>query len=175
MSRFFWRSVLGPLLVLALVCGCGAKEEGPPPKENYVLKLTFSADPDMNPDGRGGQSALAVRVFALSATDAFEGADYFALQTDAKKTLEETLVEDVFRFVIRPGERQTIPLSEAPPGVSYLGFIAGYKDIYSTVWQSLYQLPPAPEQSWLSSPVAIRLEIRLTRFGLEIIEPTGNR
>ncbi len=153
------------LLLCALLWGCGGKEVSP--KEDVLLDLTFIAAKDINPNSNGRPSPLAVRTFHLAATDAFEEADYFALQTDAKKTLGDTLLPGGDKFVIRPGGREIIR-RKLPPGVTALGIIAGYRDISHATWQTVHMIPPPPEAGWFSSPLKITLEIRLQESDIQV-------
>lgn len=153
------------LLLCALLWGCGGKEVSL--KEDILLDLTFIAAKDINPNSNGRPSPLAVRTFHLAATDAFEEADYFALQTDAKKTLGDTLLPGGDKFVIRPGGREIIR-RKVPPGVTALGIIAGYRDISHATWQAVHTIPPPPDVGWFSSPVKVTLEIRLQESDIQV-------
>lgn len=156
---------LACLLVL-LLSACGGKEPVAP-REAVLLDLTFLADPDINPSPRGRPSPLAVRVFELKATDVFQDADYFVLQTDPKKTLGDDLLPGGDKFVIRPGAREFVRRT-AHPDVTALGIIAGYRDMPGATWQVLYPVPPPPETGFFSSPMKIVLEILLHESEIQI-------
>lgn len=160
-------ALLTVLLALFLLTGCGGKDI-PPPKEAIELDLTFTADPDINPSLRGRPSPLAVRVFELKATDSFEDADYFTLQTDPQKTLGDALLPGGDKFVIRPGGREIIR-RKAHPSTTALAIIAGYRDIPRATWQAIHLVPPPPDVSLFSSPLKIVLEIQLHELEMRLV------
>lgn len=153
------------LMVLLFASGCGSK---PVIKETVLLDLTFIAAPDINPSPRGRASPLSMRVFELRATDTFEDADYFVLQTNPEKALGDALLPGSDKFVIRPGAREIIR-RKAHPDATALGIVAGYREMAGHVWQVVYPVPPPPDEGLFSSPEKIVLEIRLHETDMQVI------
>lgn len=153
------------VLVLFLFACSGKKEA--PVHEAVELELLFLAEKDMNPNLKGRPSPLAVRLFELKGTTLFEESDYFSLQTDAKTVLADELVSVLDSFVIRPGSRKEVRKA-ATPGTTVLGIIAGYRAIDGSTWQALHSLPMPPEAGWFTTPVKVRLEIRLLESDMQL-------
>jgi len=154
------------LLSALLVIGCGAKE--PPPKEPILLKISVTADEDINPSPRDRPSPLAVRVFELTDSGLFEESNYIELDANPKVVLEDTLLSAGDKVVVQPGKSVIIE-REAHPETRVVGVTAGYRDIDIATWQGWHKVPAPPEAGWFSSPVRVRLDVRLHERIMEII------
>ncbi len=79
----------------------GACSSAPPVKEMTGLELIIEVDGKVNPDDMNRAAPIEVRVYELKSSVAFEAADFYALQNDAKNTLSgDVLATD--EFVLRP-------------------------------------------------------------------------
>lgn len=162
-----WASLLvACFLAVGLVSGCGGKKEDPQ-REPVELELVFFADKDMNPNLKGRPSPVAVKVFELAGTGAFEEVDYFSLQTDAKGVLAEDFL-GVSSFVIRPGARKELR-KPAAKGITALGIIAGFRDMDNAIWQIVHPVPLPPETGWFSSPLKVQLHIQLIESEMRVL------
>lgn len=119
------------LLVAMLAARCGAPSPPPP----AVLELSLNAGRDQNPGPDGQPSPVAVRLYQLKASAAFERADWYALTERERMTLGEDAVS-VEEFVLLPGEttNMTRPLKS---GVQFIGVAAGLRDIDHASWRSV--------------------------------------
>ena len=112
-----------------LVASCGA---APPPPA--VLTLAMNAGPDVNPGASGGPTAVAVRLYQLTATAKFERADVFALTEREQATLgTDSLGSE--EFVLKPGESRTIT-RDLKKDVQFVGVVALFRDIDHAKWRA---------------------------------------
>jgi type VI secretion system protein VasD len=124
-----------PLVLVALLGGCGGPEPPPPPPPPpppTVMDMTLNGAADLNPDGAGRPSPLTVRVYRLKSTTRLDGADFFQLFDQEKAVLGDT-VTDREELVLTPGGRQELT-AELPPDVHFIGVAASYRDIDNAVW-----------------------------------------
>ncbi|HUD31387.1 MAG TPA: type VI secretion system lipoprotein TssJ, partial [Variovorax sp.] len=99
----------------------------------------------------------------LKSDVAFQEADFFALQNNAKAVLGPDLLA-VDQFIVRPGEQREIQ-RESHPETTAIGIFAGYRDLPQSVWRVVHKLPPAPEAGWYrmvvpSHKAVLRIELR---------------
>lgn len=127
------------LALAGLLAGCAAK-----PVETG-LSVVLAAGPDTNPDARGRASPLAVRLYVLRSTAAFEGADFFSLyERDAATLGPEMLRRD--ELLLRPGEGQTLAL-KLPPEARAIGVVAAFRDLDRARWRAVQAVSPAQSQT----------------------------
>jgi type VI secretion system protein VasD len=119
-------------LVLAALYGCGGAPSPPPPT---VANVTISASADAN-----GGAPVAVRIYQLRSTAAFEQADFFALYQREQETLGADLAGRD-EFLISPGGTQTLT-KELGPGVTSIGVVAAFRDIQNANWRATAAPPP---------------------------------
>jgi type VI secretion system protein VasD len=124
-------------LAFAALSGCGAPPPPPPPT---IANITVSASADANPDAAGAGTPVAVRVYLLRSTAAFEQADFFALYQRDQETLGADLAGRD-ELVIPPGGSQSLT-KELGPGVSFIGVVAAFRDIQRANWRAT-AAPPA--------------------------------
>lgn len=122
--------------VFAALSGCG----GPPPPPPTVADITISASADANPDVAGAGAPVAVRVYLLRSTAAFEQADFFALYQREQETLGADLAGRD-ELLIPPGGTQTLN-KELGPGVGFIGVVAAFRDIQRANWRATAAPPP---------------------------------
>ena len=157
---------LGLLLLPGLLGACGAPSGGTgasAQKEPTRLDIAIGADRDLNTDTKGRGAPLLLRVFELKSDVAFQEADFFALQNNAKAVLGPDLLA-VDQFIVRPGEQREIK-RESHPETTAIGIFAGYRDLPQSVWRVVHRLPPAPEAGWYrmvvpSHKAALRIELQ---------------
>jgi type VI secretion system protein VasD len=123
--------------VFAALSGCGGPPPPPPPT---IADITISASADANPDAAGAGAPVAVRVYLLRSTAAFEQADFFALYQREQETLGADLAGRD-ELLITPGGTQTLN-KELGPGVGFIGVVAAFRDIQRANWR-VTAAPPA--------------------------------
>src|SRR3546814_13364381 len=80
----------------------------------------------------------------MKSISKFQSTGYFDLQGDAQAALGEELL-GVSRVILRPGESEVIT---RPGDVSAkaLGIVAGYRELDSSQWRMLVELPERSEE-----------------------------
>ncbi|MDJ0908251.1 MAG: type VI secretion system lipoprotein TssJ [Woeseiaceae bacterium] len=126
--------MLGAVFALALTAGCAS---GPPADVN--IRGSITTVDDVNPDATGRPSPLMIRIYQLSATDKFDSAEFFDLTDNAEATLGPDLL-GVEQLMLSPGESQPYD-AEYDPNTSYIGVIAGYRDIHQATWRATVEMP----------------------------------
>jgi len=163
----------------AALGGCASAPKGVPtvaplPPEPVTLMLTLVARADVNPDVRGRPSPIAVRIFELRTTAAFESADFFALFEREQATLgSELLLHE--QFILKPGETQTSTRS-ANRDARFLAAVGGYRDLDRSVWRGTVPLPaPAPAgRAGVPAGRSLPIAIVLSRMALQIEASPGS-
>jgi type VI secretion system protein VasD len=138
--------LLSRLLMVGTLLGlvaCGGDDEPPPPAPPppKVVNLTIKAAPDVNPNGAGVPSPVAVDVYQLTSVTAFGESDFFQLQDDAAGALGDELVGSE-TFVLAPGAVE-VYARELGEDVRFLGITAGFRDVSAGKWRSFFAVPPA--------------------------------
>jgi len=132
---------IGLLTLVALaysaLLGCGGPPPPPPPT---IAALTIAAAADANPDAGGKAAPVAVRVYQLAGTAAFEQADFFQLYNNDQAVLGADLLgrDEV---TITPGGSQQL-VKELKPGATAIGVVAAFRDIQHANWRAT-TAPPA--------------------------------
>ena len=124
-----WRPLI---LSLPLLVAAACSTPPPPPA---VLNLTIIGSADQNPDPSGRGQAVAVRVFELAGTAAFERADVFALSEREQQTLgaDDLGSQEV---VLRPGETRAVN-KELKKGTQSIGIAVMFRDIDRAKWRAV--------------------------------------
>lgn len=130
-----WLPGVAAFALLAVLVGCSS-----PPPPPTVVNLTLSATPDVNPDPTGQGAPLAIRVYQLTSTSNFDGAEFFPLFNSDTGTLKDTLVERD-QFILAPGKSKTVTLTPKDR-VKALGFFAAYRDFQHAKWRAEVAVPP---------------------------------
>lgn len=123
------------VVVLATLGSCGGS---PPPPT--IADITITASGDVNPDGTGSGAPVAVRVYQLTSTAAFQQADFFELYQREQEILGADLAgrDEV---LVTPGGTQQLR-KELRPGVNYIGVVAAFRDIQNANWRATAAPPP---------------------------------
>jgi len=121
----------------AVLAGCGG---APPPPPPTVAALTITASADANPDGSGNGAPVAVRIYQLAGTAAFDQADFFQLYNNDQALLGADLLgrDEV---TIAPGASQPL-VKEMKSGATAIGVVAAFRDIQHANWRAK-TVPPA--------------------------------
>jgi type VI secretion system protein VasD len=120
---------------LALLVRCGSSPPPPP-----VLMLTIAAGADQNPDPAGHPAPVAIRIYELASTAAFEQTDVFALIDRQAEVLGADFVASQ-EVLIAPGERRTV-VRDLKPNTRFIGAIALFRAIDQATWR--VDVPAAP-------------------------------
>ena len=126
--------VLGAVVALALTAGCAS---GPPPDVN--IRGSITTVDDVNPDATGRPSPLMIRIYQLASTEKFDNAEFFDLTDNAEATLGADLL-GVEQLMLSPGEAQPYD-AEYDANTSFIGVIAGYRDIHQATWRATVEMP----------------------------------
>lgn len=116
--------------LLAALAACGGPEPPPPPT---VVELTIEAGSGANPGAGGEARPIVVHVLRLGAVGAFEGTDYFRLESDPSGALGPDLI-GVDTLTVAPGTTQRWA-REMEPDVRHVGIAAGFRDIAAADWR----------------------------------------
>lgn len=158
----------GSVILLCLIlAGCAATASRLPVP--YVIEL--HAKPDVNPGANGEAAPIQLTVYELKSISKFQSTGYFDLQDDAQAALGDELL-GVSRVILTPGELQVI----ARPGdvsATALGIVAGYRELDSSQWRMLVELPESRRTNiykfWQFSPGEKRLRIEVGRRGMTLV------
>lgn len=136
---------LGGCGVLDLITGKEKKPEVPPPKEIAMkppaegkLQVTFTASPLINPDLDGRPSPVVVRLYQLSAPEAFQEADFMGLYEKDEKTLGKSLLGKA-EIILEPGGIKGIATA-VNPDAAFIGVVVGFRRFEEAKWRALFPL-----------------------------------
>jgi len=130
------------LVAFMLISGCADKEAKPLGNTTLVFD-TFGQIINKG-------SPLKITVVQLSNKTRFMAEEYFNLQDDVDKALDDQLLgkDEIF---ITPNEDNKIMIVDPAPGARYVGIFAEYKQIEDKAWRLLFPVPPAKASSvWTS-------------------------
>ncbi|NYT59234.1 type VI secretion system lipoprotein TssJ [Alcaligenaceae bacterium] len=155
------------ILVCALLAGCAATASRL--AVPYVVEL--HAMPDVNPGTNGKPAPIQLTVYELKSVGKFQTTDYFSLQGGAHEALGEELL-GVSRVILRPGESEVIT-HEGDVSAKALGIVAGYRELDSSQWRMLVELPESRRTNiykfWQFSPGEKRIRIEVGKRGMALI------
>ena len=124
------------VLLVTTVTGCAVA--------NIVVKpwTKIHIDParTLNPDIHGRASPVVLRVYELSAWQAFHNSDFFNLYDDAEQLLKGDLLS-VKEIVVRPGQPYTHEMN-LNPQTRYIGIAAAFRDIQDARWRLISDANP---------------------------------
>ncbi|WP_187829990.1 type VI secretion system lipoprotein TssJ [Siccirubricoccus phaeus] len=128
--RFAW--------LIGLLAGLSACAPPAPPPPT-VVNLTLKATGDVNPTEAGAAAPVQLRVYQLTSTAAFSGAEFFALLDREAATLGDQLVrrED---FLLAPGATLTSTLNPEAR-VTSLGIFIGVRSVDGVTWRATWAVP----------------------------------
>lgn len=132
------------LILVLLVVGltaCG----GAPKKESLEVRIAASAD--LNPDVDARPSPIILHILELTAIDEFNRADYFALIQDDASALGGDVLNKT-EIILTPGATRTATLV-LDNAVGYLGLVAGYRDIDTSLWRISQEVRPG-KTDWIA-------------------------
>jgi len=117
------------------LAACSAAPPPPPaPPAPPVLDLTVKGSAEQNPNPGGAGMPVAVHLYQLSATQAFELADVFALIEHEKATLGSDVLSSS-EFVLVPSETKTIK-QDLKAGTTALGVLVLFQNIDQAQWRA---------------------------------------
>ncbi|MGN6651739.1 type VI secretion system lipoprotein TssJ [Trinickia sp.] len=132
------RARLASTIVSALlVASCASAPPVPAPPQ---ARWTLAAASSINADEHGRPAPLVVRLYALSARDAFDRATFFELYDHDRTVLGQAALERSV-LVLKPGEhvRFVRPL---PADTRAFAVVAAYQRIDSTKWRAVVDVAP---------------------------------
>jgi type VI secretion system protein VasD len=122
-----------PIAFLMMGCVWIVACSSAPPKPQ-IVKLTFIASPDVNPDSQNRASPVVVRLYQLKDDAAFKDADIFTLFDKEQATLAAALVSRE-EYELAPGEHRNVEL-KLSHDAHFVGVVAGYRDIRNAQWRA---------------------------------------
>lgn len=125
-------------VLVALAAALLAPVAGAGDKVKVKTQLTTAAG--LNPDYRGRPSPCVLIVFQLSAADAFNNADFFALYDPKAAALTGALISRT-QLTLQPGEMRMAEEMEFDEDARYVGFVAAFRDVENAQWRALVELP----------------------------------
>jgi type VI secretion system protein VasD len=133
-------AVFAFVVLVASLSACGSS----PPKPDKA-RMTFVAQPIVNPDAKGRPSPIVVRVYQLKSDDKYTGADFFALFDDDQKVLGADLLgrDEV---ELAPGESREVQFTVSGDA-KFVGVLAAFRDIRNSRWRAIR---PAPKKGLLN-------------------------
>jgi type VI secretion system protein VasD len=132
-------------------CGSAPKKHG--------LEILITASADVNPDLESRASPVILHVLELTAIDEFNRADYFSLTQDDAAALGVDVVNKT-ELILTPGSQKSLTL-ELDEKVTYLGLVAGYRDIDNSRWRIAEEIRPGKTE---------RVSVSLGRDQVSIVE-----
>jgi len=132
--------ILGTLAT-GMLAAC-VQEAAPGPGAVTVVAQGSSG---MNPGPDGSDRPLTLQVLQLRGTGAFDGADFFALQSPESALGADLVKSD--QIALAPGGRvqRTIALE---PGTVAIGVVAGYRDPSGKVFRTRSVISPTAQATF---------------------------
>jgi type VI secretion system protein VasD len=134
--RFFLLSVF---VVCLVACA------GPSAPKIHKLDVGINATADVNPDIDNRPSPVILHVLELSAIDEFNKADFFALTANDASALGGDVLNKT-EIILTPGSSKSMTL-EVNQQTTYIGFVAGYRDIDNARWRLSQEVVPGQTKS----------------------------
>lgn len=158
-------------IFLVFLAGCASTESKM--AVPYVVELRAAKDVNKSLGSRA--SPVKVTIFELKSTNAFERADFFALQQNPQQALGDQLL-DVSSVILRPNTTEVIKGS-GNIQAKVLGIIAGYRDINNSQWRLIVELPEAKTTNfykfWQFSPDEARIVIDVNKASINVNPQQG--
>ena len=130
------KKLIAGLLLLALA-GCAA-----PPPPPAVLSLTITGSAGQNPDPAGHGTAVAIRLYQLTATGKFQSTDVYSLMNQEAAVLGTGEAGPSEQILLAPG--QTLEETRSlKPTVTSLGVAVLFRDINHSTWKLVAPLAPS--------------------------------
>jgi type VI secretion system protein VasD len=125
---------------LLFVAGCSTPKPAvvavPPPA---LVKISFHAQPNVNPDSNGRASPVMVKFYELKSSAAFDAGDFFSIFDSEQKTIgDELLNSEVLQ--LRPGEVLEFERT-FKADTRYLAAIAAFRDLEYSQWRATLAIP----------------------------------
>jgi len=165
-TRVIRRVALGWLCLVLIGCSTA-----PTRKEPAQLKLRIETSNDVNSDERGRAAPVMVRLYELKSSAAFDNADFFTLQNDARKLLAADLLA-VDEFIMRPGTEERVR-RKSNDATTAIGVLVGYRELGKSVWRATWKLPEAPDAAWYRAVIpnrSVDLRVNVGQQAVSIIE-----
>lgn len=128
----YWFCVV--LVVFLQGCSSTGRKELPVP-----IQFSLNATEAVNPSISGRPSPVVVRVYELRNSTGFQASSFFALFKDEQSVLGDELVSRQ-EYVLKPGETRLVR-RKADLSTRFIGVVAGYRDIESSVWRAVVPIP----------------------------------
>jgi type VI secretion system protein VasD len=116
------------------------------------LALAVVASSGLNPDADGRPSPVVVRIYQLTSTGEFLGAEFAALYPNDSATLGKTLVSKQ-EFSALPGQHDSVKL-ELASETRALGVLVAFRDIDHARWRVTASADAPPAQLLLGAASA---------------------
>lgn len=144
----YWKGIVRTIYVLGVAatltlqgCSSVARKELPVP-----IQFSLHATPNANPSVSGRPSPVVVSIYELRNSASFLAADFFSLFKDDRNVLGEDRVSRQ-EYILQPGETRLVR-RRSDLSTRFIGVVAGFRDIESSVWRSVVPIP-APHQAGL--------------------------
>ena len=159
------------MMVAGLLTACASTESKM--AVPYVVELR--AAKNVNQSMGSKASPVKVTVFELKSSNAFERSDFFALQNNPQQALGDQLL-DVNSVIMRPNTTEVIKAS-GNIQAKVIGIIAAYRDINSSQWRLIVELPEAKTTNfykfWQFSPDEARIAIDVNQASILVNQQQG--
>jgi type VI secretion system protein VasD len=127
-------------VALAAIAGILQPVFAAPSTAPVSIELTVVGGPELNPNVQGRASPVVVRLFDLTASTAFDAADYAALfEHPSNALMHEISRQD--EFILRPGDIQKHD-RDVPGDVSLIGIAAAFRDLDHAIWHLTVAVRP---------------------------------
>lgn len=173
MSR---RGVIYYILLMIAVSGmsaCKAPEQDNGEATPRKVSMTLRAEKSSNPGQNGRAAPIQMIVYSLLEADNFNTSDYFTLYSVTSPELAADIKKHQ-KYILKPGESRQLEMN-LTDDVSYIGIVAGYRDINSAQWSAIYPLPRRKPIAWYkklvsSSPEPLKLNVVIDTLSVSIKE-----
>lgn len=105
-----------------------------------LAKVELVVEAGVNPDTRGRPSPIVIRLYELTATNAFEAADFFSLYDQDRQLLGAELVA-VEELQLMPGEKRVFERT-LQTNTQHLAVVAAFRQIEKARWRSNVAVQP---------------------------------
>ena len=116
-------------LILLALASCAA-----PPPPPAVLSLSIIGSAGQNPDPNGHGTAVAIRLYQLTATGKFQSTDVYSLMNQEASVLGTDEAGASEQILLAPGQKLSETLN-LKPSVTSLGVAVLFQDINHSTWK----------------------------------------
>ena len=140
-----WKFYL--FFIFSALAGCSSNSQNNR-SEPVNLQVILKSDVQLNKNWNGISNPVQLTLYQLNQEDAFNSADYFALQQSDSSFASE--IKKLGSYIVVPDHERTIYLP-LETNVKKIGVVTAYQAINRAHWRTIINVPEKPEQHWYNT------------------------